>query len=817
METVVNGALAPDGDRVEKRTRRRVGNKSIIQSAIARKERSLRLDDRPKKRPSRAEPAKRPQRSKPALRPVKPEPEDEWSGPEARVAPPLCKCTEDKQLFMENAQGNSLTVEALRRFNRGFAGRQFCSAVDGIGDQLFGCCRLVDVTEAPLSRPSVRVPFGVLCGSHRQRLIRHNCCPICGVFCTHGRFAQCAAEHHFHKDCQQEGACPHCADPAPCTDITITMHSPKQPVFLPVQRSQYPSTSEAALISITAPKRGRSPEVPIIPPGQLQPIRDGTTVRLDECNHAGLVAAVEESDAQRAAVILETGNVDLHSRLPECNNGTFLHLAVQKGDLPIVYLLVAYRVDLDALDAEQGSALMLAVTEHRNQIAQYLITAGAQVALKGTDGMTALHAAARTGNLAACQALLRANKGLCDMRDDGGWTPLVWACEHGFTEVARFLLDQGADIHSRDVEQNVALHWAAFKGSAATAELLLNLNSDVNVVNVHGDTPLHMAAREDCYNCVLVLLARRADVSLVNKNSETALDCAPKTGKCFAPLALNAQMHFAISNNPQRHPSLLSNDISNGREQNPIQCVNDVDASPQPNDYTYIAKTCVSSGNVQIDRKVGAMLPCVCTERCTCCSCAQGWYDQGKLSADFNFLDPPLIFECSDLCACNAILCPNRLVQRPLAQRFQLFRTQSKGWGVRALGAIGLGQFVCEYIGEILTDLEAESRTDDSFLFDLDNQESDSFCIDARFYGNFARFINHSCFPNLQPVKVFVEHRDLRFPHIAFFAKRDIAVNEELSFDYGDKFWLVKYKTFTCECRASCCRYSQQSIAATLA
>lgn len=82
------------------------------------------------------------------------------------------------------------------------------------------------------------------------------------------------------------------------------------------------------------------------------------------------------------AICLETGNVDLHSRLPECNNGTFLHLAAQKGDFLIVCLMVAHGVNLDALDADQGSALMLAVAEHRNQIAQYLITAGAQVALK---------------------------------------------------------------------------------------------------------------------------------------------------------------------------------------------------------------------------------------------------------------------------------------------------------------------------------------------------------------------------------------------------------------------------------------------------
>lgn len=51
-------------------------------------------------------------------------------------------------------------------------------------DQLIGCTRLVDVTTVPMFRPSNRVPFGVFCKVHRNRLIRHNCCPTCGVFCT---------------------------------------------------------------------------------------------------------------------------------------------------------------------------------------------------------------------------------------------------------------------------------------------------------------------------------------------------------------------------------------------------------------------------------------------------------------------------------------------------------------------------------------------------------------------------------------------------------------------------------------------------------
>lgn len=54
------------------------------------------------------------------------------------------------------------------------------------------------------------------------------------------------------------------------------------------------------------------------------------------------------------------------------------------------------------------------------------------------------------------------------------------------------------------------------------------------------------------------------------------------------------------------------------------------------------------------------------------------------------------------------------------------------------------------------------------------------FCIDAKNYGNFARFINHSCDANLLPIRVFVEHQDLRLPRIALFAKRKIDALEEL-------------------------------------
>uniref|UniRef100_T1IV75 Uncharacterized protein n=1 Tax=Strigamia maritima TaxID=126957 RepID=T1IV75_STRMM len=61
-------------------------------------------------------------------------------------------------------------------------------------------------------------------------------------------------------------------------------------------------------------------------------------------------------------------------------------------------------------------------------------------------------------------------------------------------------------------------------------------------------------------------------------------------------------------------------------------------------------------------------------------------------------------------------------------------------------------------------------------------------------------------------VKVFVDYQDLRFPRIAFFSSRNIKAYEELGFDYGEKFWIIKYKTFTCMCHSDMCKYSSHRI-----
>ncbi|PVU84802.1 hypothetical protein BB560_007260 [Smittium megazygosporum] len=152
------------------------------------------------------------------------------------------------------------------------------------------------------------------------------------------------------------------------------------------------------------------------------------------------------------------------------------------------------------------------------------------------------------------------------------------------------------------------------------------------------------------------------------------------------------------------------------------------------------------------------------------------------------------IYECNWMCSCGP-KCFNRLIQRGPQISLQIFRTLNKGWGVRTLETLQKGQFVAEYIGEIITYAEAEMRgkrndkLGSTYLFDLDFETSEDmnpeFTIDAEKCGNITHFFNHSCDPNLQIRAAYINHCDSRLHQLAFFTKDRIPAGTELTFDYN--------------------------------
>ncbi|XP_014906478.1 histone-lysine N-methyltransferase EHMT2 isoform X3 [Poecilia latipinna] len=530
-----------------------------------------------------------------------------------------------------------------------------------------------------------------------------------------------------------------------------------------------------------------------------------------------LYPAAKQGEVQRVLLMLMEG-IDPTYQPESQNRRSALHAAAQRGLLEVCYMLIQAGAQVDAKDKDLRTPLLEAVINNHVDVARYLIQNGACVYHVEEDGYTGLHHAAKLGNLEIVNMLLETGQVDVNAQDNGGWTPIIWAAEHKHVQVIKSLLNRGADVSIKDKELNVCLHWAAYAGNIDIAELVLNSGCSLSSVNVHGDTPLHIAAREGYLECVTLFLSRGADIDIMNREGDTPLSLARPDTPVWVSLQINRKLRRGIANRLIRTERIICSDVAQGYENIPIPCVNAVDDEGCPSDYKYVSENCETSA-MNIDRNITHLQHCSCTDDCSSSNCLCGqlsircWYDKDqRLLQEFNKIEPPLIFECNMACSCYRT-CKNRVVQAGIKVRLQLYRTEKMGWGVRAMQDIPQGSFICEYVGELISDAEADVREDDSYLFDLDNKDGEVYCIDARYYGNISRFINHLCDPNLIPVRVFMLHQDLRFPRIAFFSSRDILSGQELGFDYGDRFWDIKSKYFTCQCGSEKCKHSAEAIA----
>jgi len=742
-------------------------------------------------------------------------------------------------------------------------GGEVCGAVEVVGGHRVGCRNKVVRREMVRScRQPHALPMA-MCELHRRRLASHAACPLCGEFCSHGLVYMCRPSrgeqpHLFHRSCYQakpkeERACPHCGTRRTPLAVQLKMGmGSSQLKFLhftaKISMAAKGIKRDDEKIALERWETGKRREKQIkykLPNGKVisgNLLPDGMEPeRLEEvikgfenksnakCTTRNMYVPTSAGDNVKLLQLLALDYSPMQ-KFPEADGGTPLHVAAGGNHILTAHILLQAGAEVDAFDDNNETPLMIAAYNGYPAMTRYLITTGAKLELKSDDGMTALHLATQNGHLECAHIILGSNnlpRNHINVKDDGGWTPLVWACEHKHEPVIRFLLEQGCDPYSTDVEMNVALHWAAFSGSKNSVELLLAAGSNVNETNGIGETPLHIALRQDHYECALLLIARGARLDIPNQQGQLPAQCISDEtpNKAASLLQLGTTLQKLMSERKQKFltEKTVCQDISNAKETIPVTAVNGEDLDQGPSGYVYVRNNVVTSP-LPIDRNISKLEHCECKDNCTSeetCKCSdisvRSWYDQsGVIKEGFDFMDPPMIFECNDMCSCNVTSCNNRVVQHGITYRMQLYKTYGMGWGVKSLVDIPKGGFVCEYVGELISDAEAEQRENDSYLFDLENRDGDTFCIDANKFGNVTRFINHSCAPNLVPVKVFTSHQDLRFPHIAMFASKDIKKGDVLGFDYGEKFWVIKHKEFTCWCGLEKCKYSKTAIGKTL-
>ncbi len=190
----------------------------------------------------------------------------------------------------------------------------------------------------------------------------------------------------------------------------------------------------------------------------------------------------------------------------------------KKVSLTELEKLIANGADISAKSGNI-TPLLTALRVGHLKAARFLLDKGA-----ATAGCLALMA--KRGNLEFCTLLLE--KGAEVSATDGfKETPLHFAVEKDFDEIAQLLIEHDADVTAQTIFGDTPLHLAARGDNLELIGLLIEKGADVNAVNAKGETPLFEAARAVQIEAALFLLVKKADATLLNKNKEAAADQVP--------------------------------------------------------------------------------------------------------------------------------------------------------------------------------------------------------------------------------------------------------------------------------------------------
>lgn len=157
--------------------------------------------------------------------------------------------------------------------------------------------------------------------------------------------------------------------------------------------------------------------------------------------------------------------------------------ACKNGNIKLIAQLIQEGESVNQCDYGGGTALHFAALKGQVKMVEFLVRNGADVtAYTEMWGHAPIHWAAHDNKLDVLDFLIkyhRNHKISIDLRSNSGDTPLILAAHDGHLPAVKMLVENGANLHIKGMEDRTAVQWAAKKRRADVVEYLVSCGADI--------------------------------------------------------------------------------------------------------------------------------------------------------------------------------------------------------------------------------------------------------------------------------------------------------------------------------------------------